>query len=184
MDLSKISVRYAKALYLLGKEKNLLLQIRNDIVLIHETMKAIPDFRSVIESPVIKPSEKIKAVNGIFKGRVQVITMNFLNILIKNKRENSLEGVCRNYIDIYSRELGIKTAVITTVVPVDDTIKKMVTELLAREFKAKIEIETRLNPEILGGYVLKVGDQQYDASVANSLRKIKQALVKSDFSKN
>lgn len=184
MNLSKISVRYAKAFFLLGKEKGLLLQLRNDIVQIYGTVNSNPDLKSVVESPVIKPSQKIKAVNAIFKGRVEALTINFLNIIIENKRENSLDGICRMFMEIYSKELGIKTALITTAVPIDDSVKRMLTELLAAEFKAKIEIEHRQNPDILGGYILKVGDQQYDASVSNSLRKLKHALVKTDFSKN
>jgi F-type H+-transporting ATPase subunit delta len=184
MDLSKISVRYAKALYLLGKEKGLLDLIKNDIVLITASMNGNADFKSVIESPVIKPSQKIKAVNIVFKGKVQDLTLNFLNLLIKNKRENSLDGICRRFLDIYSSEKGIKTALITTAVVLDENVSKVLSELLAKEFNAKIEIEQKHDPAILGGYILKVGDQQYDASVANSLRKMKQALVKSDFSKN
>jgi F-type H+-transporting ATPase subunit delta len=184
MDLSKISVRYAKALYLIGKEKDLLDQMKNDIVLISGNMSSVPDFKSVIESPVIKPSQKIKAVNLIFKGQIQELTLNFLNILIKNKREDSLAGICRRFLDIYSKEKGIKTALITTAIDIDQNISKVLSEILAKEFNAKIEIEYKQNPDILGGYILKVGDQQFDASVANSLRKIKQALVKTDFSKN
>lgn len=184
MDLSKISVRYAKALYLLSKEKMLLEKIKDDITLISSIMKSNPDFKSVIESPVIKPTQKLKAVNGILKDKVQEITLNFLNILIQNKRENSLDGICRRFLDIYSSDKGIKTALITTAVPLDAKINKTLSEILAKEFNAQIEIEHKHDPEILGGYILKVGDQQYDASVSNSLRKIKQTLVKADFSKN
>lgn len=184
MDLSKISVRYAKAIYLLGTEKGLLDQIKNDIVLISNILRSNADFKSVIESPVLKPSQKIKAVNLIFKGKIQELTLNFLNVLIKNKREVSLEGICRMFLDIYSKEKGIKTALITTAVSIDENTSKMLAELLARAFNAKIEIEHRKDPDILGGYILKVGDQQYDASVANSLRRMRQSLIKTDFSKN
>ena len=184
MDLSKISVRYAKALYLLGKEKGLLDSIKGDIVLIAGTLQTNTDFKSVIESPVIKPSQKTKAVVAVFKGKIQDITLNFLDVLIKNKRESSLGGICRRFLDIYAQEKGIKTALITTASPLDAQVNKMLAEILAKEFNAKIEVEHKQNPEILGGYILKVGDQQYDASVANSLRKMKQALVKTDFSKN
>lgn len=184
MDLSKISVRYAKAIFLLGKEKNLLDNIKNDILLISGILSNNPDFQNVIESPVIKPSLKIKAVNGVLKGKIQELTLSFLNILIKNKREKNLEGVCRRFLDIYSREKGIKTAIITTAVAIDEKVSKEISLMLAQQFKAQMEIEHKNNPDILGGYILKVGDQQYDASVASSLRKMKQALLKTDYSKN
>jgi len=184
MDLSKISVRYAKAIYLLGKEKGLLDQIKIDITLLSNILKSNPDFKMVIESPVLKPSAKIKAVTSIFKGKINDLTLNFLVILIKNKREQNLEGICRRFSDIYAQEKGIKTALITTAVVLDENISKALSKILAEEFEAQIEIEHKLNPDILGGYILKVGDQQYDASVASSLRKMMQSLVKSDFSKN
>lgn len=184
MDLSTISVRYAKALYLLGKEKGLLDKVKDDITFINSVFKNSLDFKTVIESPVIKPSQKVKAVSGVFSGKVQQITLNFLNVLIQNKRENNLEGICRRFLHIYANEKGIKNALITTAGPLDIKVNKMISEILAKEFKAQIEIEHKHDPEILGGFILKVGDQQYDASVANSLRKIKQALVKADYSKN
>lgn len=184
MNLSKISVRYAKALFLLGKEKGLLDRIKADITIISGILKSNDDFKSVIESPVIKPSQKTKAVMAIFKGKIQDLTLNFLEILIKNKRESSLDGICRRFSDIYAKEKGIKTALITTAIPLDVQVNKMLSEILAKEFKSQIEIEHKQNPDILGGYILKVGDQQYDASVANNLRKIKQVLMKTDVSKN
>lgn len=184
MDLSKISVRYAKAVYLLSVEKGLLDQVKNDIVFIWDIIRANQDFKNVIESPVIKPSQKIKAVNAILKGSILDLTLNFMNILIKNKREQNLDGICRRFLDIYAKEKGIKTALITTAVSLDDAVSRRISEILAQEFKAKIVIELQQKPEILGGYILKVDDQQYDASVASSLRKIKQSLLKSDYSKN
>lgn len=183
MDLSKISVRYAKALFLLGKEKSLLDRIKADMVLISGILLNA-DFKSVIESPVIKPSQKTNAVVSVFKGKIHELTLNFLDVLIKNKRERNLEGICRRFLYIYAQEMGVKTALITTATSLDAQVNKMLSQILAKEFNATIELEHKLNPEILGGYILKVGDQQYDASVANSLRKIKQVLVKSDFSKN
>lgn len=184
MDLSTISVRYAKALYLLAKEKKLLDQVKNDIQLISGMLNSSPDFKAAIESPVIKPSEKVKAAFAIYQGKIQDMTLSFLNLLIKNKREQSLEGICRRFLAIYSQEKGIKTAVITTAVPLDENVSKKISELLALQFKAQIEIEHKQDPDILGGYILRVGDKQYDASVASSLRRLKQNLLKSDFSKN
>lgn len=184
MDLSTISVRYAKAFYLLGKEKDLLDQIKNDILVISGSIKYAPDFKMVIESPVIKPSLKINAISAIFKDKIHALTLNFLTILVKNKREQNLEGICRRFLNIYAEGKGIKTALITTVLPLDDKENTRLTEILSRTFQAQIEVEHKLSPEILGGYILKVGDQQYDASVASSLRKMRQALLKPNYSKN
>lgn len=178
MDLSKISVRYAKAIFLLGNEKGVLDKIKEDIVLVSNTLKTVPDFQLVIESPVIKPSQKVAAINGIFKNSVHPVTLNFLNVLVQNKREQNLEGICRRFLHIYAESKGIKTALFTTAVKLDEKISKQLSELLAKTFNAQIELEQKHDPTLIGGYVLRIGDQQYDASVASSLRKMRQSLLK------
>ena len=180
MDQSAITVRYAKAFFLTAKEKNLLQQSKADIESVFEVCNTSQDFILLLESPVVKSSKKASIIKQIFENAVQEITLNFLLLIVNNKREVHIPGICRNFLDLTRKDQNIKSAVLTTATEVSaDTIKK-VQKLLAKELDASIEISTLVKPDILGGLILRLEDNQYDASVATQLKKVKQNLLETE----
>jgi len=177
MNQSKISVRYAKALFQLAIEKNMLEDVRKDVVLIFQSLKEYEQFRLYLKSPVVKPSQKFNLMKEIFKNSVTEISLNFLGLLIQNKRENHLEDISRQFLDVYSKYKGIKSALITTAVPLDESIRLKLYQLLTSVYKTEIDLVTHQDSSILGGFILKIGDEQYDASIANGLRRMKTSLL-------
>ena len=180
MDQSKINVRYAKALFLLAKEKGLTTELRRDAGLIAEVCATSTDFNLLLDSPVVKGSNKIKSIQSIFQGRVNEYSLNFLILIVENKREKYIPGIFRNLEDLYRQEEGIKTAVLTSSQPLKDSIVLQIRQILEKEFKSKVELSQKVNPEIIGGFVLRVGDQQYDASIITQLKKIKEQLLETE----
>ena len=177
MNLSKISVRYAKALFDLALEKNKLDAVNNDIILINQALKDFGQFGLYLKSPVVKPSQKQTLIKKAFVGNVSDISLGFLGLLIQNKREAHLEDIIRRFFDVYRKHKGIKSAIITTAVPLSDQVKEKFHGLLTSIYKTGIELEAAQNASIVGGFVLKVGDQQYDASIATGLKRMKTALL-------
>lgn len=177
MNQSKISVRYAKALFQLALEKNKLEDIRKDVVLISQSLKEYDQFRLYLKSPVVKPSQKFTLMKDIFKSSISELSLNFLGLLVQNKREIHLEDISRQFLAVYGKHKGIKAAVITTAVPLDEAIRSKLHQLLSSTYKAEIDLVVHQDPTILGGFVLKIGDQQYDASVASGLKRMKTALL-------
>lgn len=177
MNQSKISVRYAKALFQLALEKNQLEEVRKDILLVSQSLKEYEQFRLFLKSPVVKPSQKHNLMTDLFKNSVTEISLNFLGLLVQNKRENHLEDISRQFLDVYSKYKGIKSALITTAVPLDESIRQNLYQQLSSVYKAEIDLVTHQDASILGGFILKIGDQQYDASIANGLRRMKTALL-------
>ncbi len=177
MNQSKISVRYAKALFQLALEKDQLEEVRKDILLVSQSLKEYEQFRLYLKSPVVKSSQKYNLIKDIFKNSVTETCLNFLGLLVQNKRENHLEDISRQFLDLYSKYKGIKPALITTAVPLDDSIRQNLYQLLSSVYKTEIDLITHQDASILGGFILKIGDQQYDASVANGLRRMKTALL-------
>ena len=119
MNESKISVRYSKALFELAKEEKVLDLVMTDQELLQSIYK-LPEFKLLLENPVIKSSQKQKVLRQIFEGKLNKITLTFLDLLIQNKREIFLPDITRKFIDEYHKEKGILPVTITSAVKIDD----------------------------------------------------------------
>lgn len=180
MDQSAITVRYAKAFFSIAKEKNLLDALKSDIELVMDVCKNSSDFIRLLESPIVKTSKKSALFSAIFNKKVNPITVNFLLLIAQNKREAQIPGICRNFLDLTRKDQNIKSAILTTAAEIDAESLSKIETLLGKELNATIELSTKVNPDIVGGLVLRVNDKQYDASVATQLRKIKQSLLETE----
>lgn len=176
MNESKISVRYAKALLSFAKENNSIESIKNDIKLIDETCHIATDFNQVLENPVVTSSQKQNLLYKIFADKVNPITIKFLNLILKNKREVYLRDITRVFLDFYRKEKGIKKAVLTTSKPVSTEMIAKIKTMLTINFKTQIELSEKQDNKIIGGFLLRVEDQQIDSSVASKLKKMKKTL--------
>ncbi len=177
MNESKIVVRYAKAIFLLALEKNILDTVRNDIELVNKTILDFDQFGAYLKSPVIKSSQKFNLVSHVFKGTIHEISLNFIRLLIQHKREIYLEDIVRRFIDVYRDHKGIKSADVVTAVLLEEEVRQKLQVLLSSVYKTNIELHVREDSSIIGGFILKVADQQYDASIASSLKRMKTALI-------
>jgi len=180
MDQSKINVRYAKAFFSLAKEKGLTTELRKDADLIARVCDQSGDFNALLNSPVVKTSGKLKAIRSIFEGKVNAFSLNFLILIAENRREKFIPGIFLNLEDLYRQEEGIRTAVLTSALPISDDIVSEVKRILENEYQSKVELSQKINPDIIGGFVLRVGDQQYDASIMSQLRKFKEQLLQTE----
>ncbi len=180
MDLSAINVRYAKAFFLTAKEKKLLDVFKTDIQLIYHVCNSSTDFILLLESPVVKVSKKEKLITEIFKGKVHEITLNFLALVVRNKREVNIPGICRNFLDLTRKDQNIRSAQLITATNVKSEIMAKISTLLEKQLKSKIELSGKVDENIIGGLVLRLNDIQYDASVATQIKKIKQKLLESE----
>lgn len=177
MNESKISVRYAKALFELGKEKELIDTVIKDIQLVDEVCKNISDFWLMVESPVVKTSQKRASVKEIFGDRINKITLNFLDLVVQNRREIFLKNITRNFLALCRKDQGILAATLTSATAIEESSKENLSQLLSKSFDSKIDLQEVVDKEIIGGFVLRVEDQQLDASVSTQLNNIKRELL-------
>ncbi len=177
MDYSLISVRYAKALFLLSQEKEIIETVYQDMILISDQLKDTESFREILKNPVIKPAQKKKSLTSIFEKYVHEITLRFLLVLVENKRESMLDSIARNFIDEYKDRKGIKSATIYTALPLTNDYTDKVQNLLEKEFKCKIELEVSVKENLLGGFVLMIDGKMMDASILSKLKALKNKLL-------
>ena len=180
MDQSAITVRYAKAIFETAKEKSLLDEMKADMEWLAELSGQSKEFALLLESPIVNTSKKAALINSVFGGKVNKLSLNFLLLLVENKREEYLPGICRNFLDLTRKDQNIKSAVLTTATVISREILAKVEQLLSKELNATVELTSKTKPEILGGLVLRLDDKQYDASVATKLKNIKQNLLETE----
>jgi F-type H+-transporting ATPase subunit delta len=180
MDQSAITVRYAKAFFATAKEQDLLITLKPDIELILTVCNNSADFILLLESPIVKTSKKIELITSIFKEKIHALTMKFLRLIITNKREIHIPGICRNFLTLTRKDQNIKSAVITTAIEINKNTIDKVESIIAKELDSKIELSCEVDSEIIGGLILRLDDKQYDASIATQLKKIKQELLETE----
>jgi F-type H+-transporting ATPase subunit delta len=157
MNHSKISVRYAKALFELAKEQDLLSRVKEDMSLLSQEAAMGSDLQTFLSSPLYTPSEKKTVLSGTFASLVNPLTVRFLELLADNKREIFLRDIARNFLDMVRKEQGIKKVTISSAVTLDASLV--------------------VDPALMGGFIMRIGDQQIDASVSTKLKKISRELA-------
>ncbi len=176
MNDSKISVRYARALFESALDNEVLENIRDDMAVIRE-ISLVPEFQKLLVNPVIKETKKNEIMENLMKKRIHPLSLNFLTLLIKNGREQYIPAITRNVIDLYRAHKGIKSATFITAVPVSNAIKMRVEKEIKDVLKFKVEMNTESSEDIIGGFIIRIENRQYDASVANGLKRIKKNLL-------
>ncbi len=178
MNLSKISVRYSKALFLTSQEKNVLERVNDDMLLLYNTCLDIKEFNKLLENPIVPSSSKRKIIESVFSSSVHEITLSFLNLILKNNREAFLEDITRVFLDLYRKKMGFVSVSLTTAISIDDNLRNKIIRMINAEYKADIEMTESVNENILGGFKLQIEDKLLDTSVSTSLNKLKRELIK------
>jgi F-type H+-transporting ATPase subunit delta len=176
MNQSKISVRYAKALFMAALDAKNLKKVMEDVDFFMKVHKE-GRFREMLESPVVKPSDKKKVVNELFSERISKLSLDFFTLLLANKRETYIPDIARNFKVLFKRNMGIRSAELTVSRKVDKEFIEKFKDILKKTYHSEIELEEKVKPEIIGGFILKVEDEQFDASVSSGLAKIRKKLL-------
>lgn len=178
MNDSRAAMRYSKAILDLAVENKAIADIEKDMRAIAATISGSKDLRDLLASPVIKGETKKSALKAIFKDSHN-ITEGLLNMLIDNKRIGLLNEISLKYIILNEDLKGQGVAYVTTAVPLTDELKKKVLAKVGQLTGNKVTIENKIDEGIIGGFVLRVGDLQYDASIANKLNNLKREFTNS-----
>jgi F-type H+-transporting ATPase subunit delta len=177
MNTSIIAGRYAKALFLAGRENRLLDEFKDNASFLYATIKENSDFERLLDDPVIRPDDKRKIMSRLLSQRVHPMVLNFIDILIKNKREALLGDITLRFTRMYEEHKGVKNAQIISAVEMDEAAKRQMQEQLNTLFQADVRITASVNPDIIGGFILRIDDWQYDASISSGLRRMKKELA-------
>ena len=175
---SRAAIRYAKAVLEQANEAKLGNVVFGDMKSVAATIENSKELRAVLNSPVIKGEDKKKALMAIFEGNSEV-TKGVIDILDSNKRINLLGAVAESYVSLYNEAQGVKVAHVTTAVPLSSELEtKVLAKVKEMTGSDSVTIENTIDESSIGGFILRVGDLQYNASIAIQLDRIKREVTK------
>lgn len=174
--MSRAAIRYAKAVLSLATETNVAEAVNADMKQIATVVQENIDLSTMLQSPVVRVSEKKAVLTSVFKN-TQKSTANLIETLIANKRIALLGEVALKYNQLYDELKDTQIAKVTTAMPLTADLEKKVLQKV-KELTGKVaEIQSTIDESILGGFILRVGDLQYDASIANQFNKLKREFT-------
>jgi F-type H+-transporting ATPase subunit delta len=175
MASTRAAIRYATAILDLSSSKGVSEVVNNDMKSIASTIKGNEELNTFIQNPTIKVEVKEKALLEVFADADNV-TKGLLHLLFENKRFEILDVIALEYSKLFDIKNNVEVAKVTTAIAMDAALEAKVLAKIATLSDKKITIESIIDPSIIGGFILRIGDQQYNASVANRLQVLKREL--------
>lgn len=175
MSGTRAAIRYAKAFIDLAISAGNEQEVYKDMALISSTIKGNEELNNFIQNPTISVSAKESALTEVFANTSGLIKSLF-RLLFENKRFEILEDIVSQYILLSDENNGLQLVTVTTAVPMDAVLEAKVSEKIKEFSDKKITIVNTVDPLIIGGFILTIGDKQYNASLANSLQVLKKEL--------
>jgi len=181
MSGSRAAIRYAKAVLSFALEQNKEVEVNNDMVLVATTISESKDLQLLLNSPILKSDLKKAALKEVFTFKISSLSIGLIDLLVDNKRLEILEDVAKKYTVLFDKLKGIEVAKVTTAIPLTEALNKQVLRKVKEITGKDATIENNINPDIIGGFILRIGDVQYDASVANKLQVLKRQFEDESF---
>ncbi|WP_455639182.1 F0F1 ATP synthase subunit delta [Parabacteroides sp.] len=177
MDVGTISSRYVKALFSLAKDKQQEDRVYDDMKMLATSFEQERGLYAVLENPVFPEKEKVKLLTTAAGLDVCELFTRFIRLVLQHKREVLLPLMAHSYIRMYRKDKKITRVLFKTPVPVDEATQEHLKKRLKEETGNTIEFIGVLRPELIGGFVLRIGNYRIDASYSRQLRDIKNQLI-------
>jgi len=174
MSVFRVSYRYANSLMLLAEEKNIFQEVAKDADLIFNTINNSKELKVILKSPVIKTELKKKLLNEIFFNKISSETLSFIDFVIQKNREDILLEIFKEFLVLCDKKNKILRAKVKTAVELDESLKSKLTSKLESRTNQKVIANYLLDQKIIGGFVVEIDDQVYDASVKHQLAQLRK----------
>ena len=175
MSNSRAATRYAKAILDTATSKSVALEVSNDMELIATTIAGNHELTNFIQNPTISVEVKESALLEVFAS-VNQVTKAMFHLLFVNKRFEILETIALEFNKLFDEANGVQVAYVTTAIALTPELEDKVLDKIKTFSDKKITIKNTIDASIIGGFILRIGDNQYNASVANRLQVLKREL--------
>jgi F-type H+-transporting ATPase subunit delta len=173
-----VSERYARALFELALEKKAEEEVYRDSLVLSRACETSRELRHFLKSPIINAGKKLAVLKELFEGRIHHITMTYILIMVKKKRESFIPSIALQVSKLYQEYRNILTVRFRSPVLPDDETRKQVIELMQRYTRASIELDSGIDESLIGGFVLSWDDKQYDASIRREIENMRNTIAK------
>ncbi|WDF56245.1 ATP synthase F1 subunit delta [Mucilaginibacter sp. KACC 22063] len=169
-----VAIRYAKSLIDLAQEQNSLEEVRADMGFFVQTLKANTELQAVLRNPIIQHDKKVKILEGIFGDKVTKATLSFFKIMVNKSRAEILYATAQEFINQYDTIKHIVRASVISAAPLSEANRNEIIAEVKRVAGGDVILSEKVDPALIGGFILNIGDRQIDASVNGSLLRLKK----------
>lgn len=176
-EASEAATRYAQAVFDLAKEAKALDAVEQDFAKFAAAWRESADLREAARSPLIDPEEKARALTAVAqKLGVSELGRKLIGVAAQNRRAAELPGIAAAYRALVARDRGARQVEIVSARPLGQAEKTAIVEALGKSLGAKVEADTSVDESLIGGFVVRVGSRQFDASIKSKLDALRLQL--------
>jgi len=173
-----VASRYAKSLLDLSIENKSIDKVNADMVQLSEVCAESKELVAVLNNPTINADKKSDIFNALFKGKMEDVSLDFINLITKNSRESLLPTIAQSFTKLYKEHNHILDVELISAVALDEATKSKILDKVKSKFEGStIQLVEKIDSTILGGFIVKIGDKQIDSSVASQLTNLKSILL-------
>lgn len=177
MSEIKVASRYAKSLLDLALEQKVLEQIKGDMQLFVNTLKANSELQAVVKNPIIPLGKKNAILKAIFGDKIHTVTAAFLKIVVDKGRAELIYGVAKEFLRAYNGYMNIVTAKVVSAAPLNDSARTEIINKVKALTGGQVILKESVDTDLIGGFILTVGDKQFDSSLASSLSRVRKEFT-------
>lgn len=181
MSEIQVASRYAKSLIDLAEEQNSLEKVKSDIESVVNTLRENGELRAVLANPIVSPDKKFAVLNQIFGSSIEPMIMAFFKIVVMKGRSGVLYATAKQFVQDYNERKGIIKSSVISATPLSEENKQQIIRVVEEATKGHVVLETSVDPDLIGGFVLKVGDKQFDTTISGRLSRLKKEFTQSSF---
>lgn len=173
----RIVRRYASALYAAASKAGVVDQVERDLELVGQTLGSSPALWETLASPVVPPAKKRSILEDIFKDKVHDISLSYVGLLVDKRREEAILPTEEEYVQIADEARGILDAEATTAIPLDEPQQAQLASKLSTVTGKQIRLDYKVDPTVIGGVRVRIGDRVIDGSVKGQLEALREQLL-------
>ncbi len=183
MERYRINVNYAKALFLLATDLHQEETVMHDMRLVHEVCKENHILTVVLSNPTLRESKKSAIITGLFRDKVSATSEAFVLFVLKKRRTINLKGIAAAYMDLYRASRGIVLSEVTTATEADASILDALRDKVAATTGKTVEMESKVDPRLLGGFRISYDNNMYDATLSTKMEQLRKEFSKNIYEK-
>lgn len=173
-----LAKRYAKALFELALQEKAAESVFDDMETVAAVISENRELRRVMANPLITPARKSALMNALFGSLISPLSLRFFDILVRKGREQQIEEIARQYTALYLDHNNIAVAELTTAYVANDHIRNSIAGLVRQNTSKTLKFSETTDPEIIGGFRLKIGDYLLDASISKIISNLHKEFDK------
>lgn len=177
MSVSRVAYRYAQALLDFSTEQNSVEKVNADMVQLSGVCKESKEFANLLSSPIVDTKKKSEIFQAVFGSKIEKISLDFMNLILKNSREAFIPEIADGFIKLYKKSKNILDVTVISATKLDDKTRATIVSKINANFKGTIEMTEKIDATLIGGFIVRIDDQQIDASIASQLANLKNILL-------